>query len=211
MKADRASLLRAHHPRSRELLFLELTCLPTSLSAAMIYARAPPAFQARYFPPTQPRASSPLGTLNPNLSSSTAYLSSSTLQIPSNGYSNGNVPSSWSTSSKRGLSHTASQVSLSSNFSSASTVRPPLRLRVGVTPQMFKAELEWLYTGEGMGEVVEWLNDREGRGPGGGQGLGLGLDGDSPGEWGKIEGPGGMGGKTERLRNVSLFAGTLRL
>jgi len=56
-----------------------------------------------------------------------------------------------------------------------------------------------------MGEVVEWLNDREGRAPGGGGGglgLGLGLDGDG-GEWGKIEGPGGVGSKTERLRNVS--------
>ncbi|KAL7416386.1 hypothetical protein BDY24DRAFT_412573 [Mrakia frigida] len=182
---------------------------------AMIYARAPPAFQARYFPPIQPRANSPLGTLNPNvnLSSSSTYLSSSSLQIPSSSSShhhhssNGNgIPSSWS-NNKRGLSQTPSQISLASNFSSTSTIRPPLRLRVGVTPQMFKAELEWLYTGEGMGEVVEWLNDREGRAPGGGGGglgLGLGLEGEG-GEWGRIEGPGGVGSKTERLRNDLVY------
>lgn len=68
---------------------------------------------------------------------------------------------------------------------------------------MFKAELEWLYTGEGMGEMVEWLNDREGRsGLTGGATFGLGLLSETEGEGGRLEGPADV--KRERLRNVRI-------
>lgn len=73
---------------------------------------------------------------------------------------------------------------------------------------MFRAELEWLYAGEGMGEVVEWLNDRETRL---GEVSGLGSYGiGTEGEWGKMEGPNGDA-KGETLRNVSeSFLATMR-
>lgn len=163
---------------------------------AIIYARAPPAFQARYFPPSQLRSPSPLNRSHPNGTSSTAYLSASTV-------SSLRVPSS---------------VSLASTFSaqsSTSTLRPALDIRVDATPQMFKAELEWLYTGEGMGEVVEWLSNSSGARPGeGGAGegaarglFGLGVGLEIPGapdqEVGRIEGPDEK--KLERLRNDLVY------
>jgi hypothetical protein len=46
-----------------------------------------------------------------------------------------------------------------SNF----TVRAPgeniLRLPHGDTPELFQAQLEWLYTGEGFADVVEWISE----------------------------------------------------
>lgn len=84
---------------------------------------------------------------------------------------------------------------------------------------MFKAELEWLYTGEGMGEVVEWLNQSAGArtadgaaaggggGPAGGGLFGLGVGLDVPGatvqEVGRIEGPDDH--KCERLRTDLVY------
>jgi hypothetical protein len=44
-----------------------------------------------------------------------------------------------------------------------------LRLTHGDTPELFSAQLEWLYTGEGFGDVVEWISaDDSGSGPGSG-------------------------------------------
>ncbi|CDZ96290.1 CAP Gly-rich domain [Phaffia rhodozyma] len=104
---------------------------------AIIYARAPPAFQYRYFPRTVDRSSTPGFR-----SSSAAYLA-----LPNS------EPNTIRTTSPLRV---PSQASV---HSTASTYRhTPTRIRVGVTPQMFKAELEWLYTGEGMGDVAEWLN-----------------------------------------------------
>lgn len=37
-----------------------------------------------------------------------------------------------------------------------------LRLGLEDTPELFRAQLEWLYTGEGFGDVVEWISDAEG-------------------------------------------------
>lgn len=47
-------------------------------------------------------------------------------------------------------------------YLSEGTIRAPidpvLRLTHGDTPEMFQAQLEWLYTGEGFGDVVEWIS-----------------------------------------------------
>lgn len=75
-------------------------------------------------------------------------------------------------------------------------------------PEMFRAELQYLYTGEGMGRVVEWLNnDREEVGGGGlgvegnrGGMFGLGTEGRDASDWGKIEGSENR--TNERLRDV---------
>lgn len=45
-----------------------------------------------------------------------------------------------------------------------------MRLAHGDTPELFRAQLEWLYTGEGFGDVVEWISDEDGEGPGDGAG-----------------------------------------
>lgn len=87
---------------------------------------------------------------------------------------------------------------------------------------MFKAELEWLYTGEGMGDVAEWLNqdtslhvhsgiDGNLEAVGGHFGLGLGLELEK-GAVGvddiqKIEGR--ENEKRESLRNVRQVSSTL--
>jgi hypothetical protein len=77
---------------------------------------------------------------------------------------------------------------------------------------MFKSELEFLYSGEGMGEMVEWLNNDKGDGSGGLGGLfGFGIgggDGSGSGsgggaQWGTIEGP--EDGKRERLREDLVY------
>lgn len=36
-----------------------------------------------------------------------------------------------------------------------------MRLTHGDTPEMFQAQLEWLYTGEGFGDVVEWISEED--------------------------------------------------
>ena len=43
-----------------------------------------------------------------------------------------------------------------------------LRLTHGDTPEMFLAQLEWLYTGEGFGDVVEWISQEDDLGAGAG-------------------------------------------
>ena len=42
-----------------------------------------------------------------------------------------------------------------------------LRLTHGDTPELFQAQLEWLYTGEGFGDVVEWISAEDDSGLGG--------------------------------------------
>lgn len=207
----------ATHHRS----LLNQSPLVILVPTAIIYARAPPAFQARYFPAIQPRALSPLPdspsflpseSLNslhaptrPPSSRSRRPSSSHSSHAQNNRHlsphSNPNFLSPYAASSAR---HSASSASLVSVFSTASTLKPPLHLRVEVTPEMFKSELEFLYTGEGMGEMVEWLNNDKGDGVGGGGLFGLGI-GEGPQGQGVgleiIEGP--EDGKRERLRDVS--------
>ena len=57
------------------------------------------------------------------------------------------------------------------SFQSEGTIRASfdtiLRLTHGDTPELFQAQLEWLYTGEGFGDVVEWISAEDDGGLGG--------------------------------------------
>ncbi|PCH39473.1 hypothetical protein WOLCODRAFT_167980 [Wolfiporia cocos MD-104 SS10] len=109
---------------------------------AVVYARAPPSFQQRYFsfkppPPTSPfpYSSSPTGTLP----AQSALSLSLGLDVPA---------VSRSPSPFRGPSP-----SPSANTSAI------LRLPIPINPTLFSNELEYLYTGKGFGEAFEFLFD----------------------------------------------------
>ncbi|KAH8073810.1 hypothetical protein BXZ70DRAFT_1068977 [Cristinia sonorae] len=110
---------------------------------AVVYARAPPSFQARYFsfrppPPTSPNpySSSPTGTL----------------------------PAQSTFSLNLGVDYGAISRS-PSPFHRASSPAPStatgalLRLPTNINPVLFSNELEYLYTGKGFGEAFEFLFD----------------------------------------------------
>ncbi|CAK9782341.1 unnamed protein product [Cutaneotrichosporon oleaginosum] len=127
---------------------------------AIVYVRAPKAFKDRYFitgAKSITLARSPTSLSGP---SSTPYLlsASSARGSPS--------PHIW-----RGA---ASSLSVDTAASDG-TLRAPtvsiagssadgvLRLRHEDAPELFRAQLEWLYTGEGFGDVVEWISgERDG-------------------------------------------------
>ncbi|KAI5996377.1 hypothetical protein EDD15DRAFT_2252195 [Pisolithus albus] len=109
---------------------------------AVVYARAPPSFQARYFslrpvPVTSPTpyASSP--SPSPAPVQSTVSLSA-TLDLPLNS------PSPFRSSSPS---------------PSTPTNAPALRIPINANPALFSNELEYLYTGAGLGEAFEFLFD----------------------------------------------------
>lgn len=137
---------KGEYPSSLKAQLMVLIVGPGSFIplSAIVYARAPPAFLARYFPPSQLRSSSPIGPDCSGQDTWTPFLAPT-----STGSSYLRVPS---------------VVSLATTVSAQSTgtLRPPLQIRVEATPQMFQAELEWLYTGQGLGEVIEWLEQSSG-------------------------------------------------
>ncbi|KAI0349997.1 hypothetical protein OH77DRAFT_1150161 [Trametes cingulata] len=111
---------------------------------AVVYARAPPSFQARYFqfkppPPTSPvpYSSSPTGTLPAQsaLSLSLGVDFSSPSRSPS--------PAPYRTSSPAPSTNTGAL----------------LRLPTNINPTLFSNELEYLYTGKGLGQAFEFLFD----------------------------------------------------
>ncbi|KAI6043873.1 hypothetical protein EDC04DRAFT_2645810 [Pisolithus marmoratus] len=111
---------------------------------AVVYARAPPSFQARYFssrpaPVTSPTPYAP--SPSPVPAQSTASLSA-TLDIPLN-------PPSPSPSPFRS----------SSPSPSTPTNAPILRIPINANSALFSNELEYLYTGAGLGEAFEFLFD----------------------------------------------------
>ncbi|EIW68712.1 hypothetical protein TREMEDRAFT_12167, partial [Tremella mesenterica DSM 1558] len=116
---------------------------------AVIYARAPKAFKEQYF-------------ITRSLTRSPS---------PANGYFlpplfPSSRPSSPPSSFRRPSTIAATQSSLSvASHASDNTLRAPstgpdgiLRLTHGDTPELFQAQLEWIYTGEGFGNVVEWIS-----------------------------------------------------
>ncbi|RXK42234.1 hypothetical protein M231_00592 [Tremella mesenterica] len=143
---------------------------------AVIYARAPKAFKEQYF-------------ITRSLTRSPS---------PANGYFlpplfPSSRPSSPPSSFRRPSTIAATQSSLSvASHASDNTLRAPstgpdgiLRLTHGDTPELFQAQLEWIYTGEGFGNVVEWISAEDETSipvpstssPNPGLGLGLGLGG----------------------------------
>lgn len=86
-------------------------------------------------------------------------------------------------SSYKHLSPLPQSSSLSVNtIQSEGTIHAPregvLRLTHGDTPELFRAQLEWLYTGEGFGDVVEWISAEDDSGLGGSIRDSLGRRGD---------------------------------
>ncbi|KAI0642472.1 hypothetical protein C8Q79DRAFT_213553 [Trametes meyenii] len=111
---------------------------------AVVYARAPPSFQARYFSFKPPPAASPL----PYSSSPTGTLPaqsalSLTLGVDFSSPSRSPSPAPYRTASP------------------APSTNPGalLRLPTNINPTLFSNELEYLYTGKGLGEAFEFLFD----------------------------------------------------
>ncbi|KAK2459858.1 hypothetical protein APHAL10511_008122 [Amanita phalloides] len=98
---------------------------------AIVYARAPPSFQTRYF------------SFKPNPLSSSPYPYPSS---PTPGYAA-------STPSFSDDDRVPSPVPSTAQAQSTS----PLRLRTSINPALFSNELEYLYTGQGFGEAFEFL------------------------------------------------------
>lgn len=108
------------------------TCL------AIVYARAPPSFQSRYFSFRPNPVTSP----TPYSHSPTGYQSQSAFSLP--------LPA--------GLSRSPSPP----RAPSPSTLNPNtslLRISTSINPALFSNELEYLYTGQGFGEAFEFLFD----------------------------------------------------
>ncbi|KAJ3558284.1 hypothetical protein NM688_g1014 [Phlebia brevispora] len=105
---------------------------------AVVYARAPPTFQARYFQFRPPPATSP----GPYSSSPPAQ---SALSLTLGGELNG-------------ISRSPSPFRVASPAPSTSN-GALLRLPTMINPTLFSKELEYLYTGKGFGEAFEFLFD----------------------------------------------------
>ncbi|THH27435.1 hypothetical protein EUX98_g6750 [Antrodiella citrinella] len=110
---------------------------------AIVYARAPPSFQARYFafrppPPTSPNpySSSPIGTLP---AQSTFSLSLGVDYPP--------------------VSRSPSPFNRAASPAPSTGTGALLRLPTSINPVLFSNELEYLYTGKGFGEAFEFLFD----------------------------------------------------
>ncbi|KAF7319186.1 hypothetical protein HMN09_00255100 [Mycena chlorophos] len=98
---------------------------------AIVYARAPPSFQTRYFSfRPQENRGSPLAA------------SAVSLDIPRE--SRSPSPSPWRTASP-----------------APSTIGGVTRLKTAINPALFSNELEYLYTGQGFGEAFEFLFDEQ--------------------------------------------------
>jgi hypothetical protein len=111
---------------------------------AIVYARAPPTFQARYFSFRPAPVSSPLPYYPPN---DTIYGQSAlSLASVQRDHSNQVVVSSRSPSPHRAPSPSPS-----------SGPGGILRLTTSINPTLFSNELEYLYTGKGFGEAFEFL------------------------------------------------------
>ncbi|KAF8155388.1 hypothetical protein B0H34DRAFT_798582 [Crassisporium funariophilum] len=112
---------------------------------AIVYARAPPSFQSRYFsfrphnaPSPHPYSSSPNGTPYP--AESALSLGLDLPRTPSPSYNHR------STSPSNTVAATLNPATL-------------LRLTTSINPALFANELEYLYTGKGFGEAFEFLFD----------------------------------------------------
>ena len=113
----------------------------------MVYARAPPSFQARYFSFRPPPIASPL-----------PFGTSPTPSLP--------MPATSALSFNLGadFSYNASVRSVSpSNFRptspAPSVIGSLTRISLNHNPALFSNELEYLYTGKGFGDAFEFLFD----------------------------------------------------
>ncbi|GJE85692.1 BTB/POZ and CAP-Gly domain-containing protein [Phanerochaete sordida] len=109
---------------------------------AIVYARAPPSFQSRYF---QSRPPPPSQSPYPYSTSPTSLPAQSALSLA---LAHDFGAASRSPSPFRAASPSPSQ-----------TVGGVLRLNAHINPTLFSNELEYLYTGKGLGEAFEFLFD----------------------------------------------------
>ncbi|KAG8759806.1 hypothetical protein FRC12_009688, partial [Ceratobasidium sp. 428] len=112
---------------------------------AIVYARAPPSFQARYFTPRTASSNSPTPYSAQHLLPAQSTLSLSL--PPVDGQPGSRSPSPFG----------APQRTQSPAPSTGNGVL--LRLPLAMNPALFSNELEYLYTGKGMGEAFEFLFD----------------------------------------------------
>ncbi|CAL1699854.1 unnamed protein product [Somion occarium] len=109
---------------------------------AIVYARAPPSFQARYFSFRPPPATSPV-----------PYSSSPTGTLPAQSALSLTLGVDFGAISRSPSPFRASSPSPSTNTGAL------LRLPTSINPALFSNELEYLYTGKGFGEAFEFLFD----------------------------------------------------
>ncbi|KAJ4490325.1 hypothetical protein J3R30DRAFT_3278147 [Lentinula aciculospora] len=117
---------------------------------AIVYARAPPSFQSRYFQFRPNLATSPSPTQSPIPGTSALSLNL--------GFEEGLLQVSQ-------LSRSPSPSSRNSPVPSTTTTKDGVvvtRLHTTITPALFSNELEYLYTGQGFGEAFEFLFDSTG-------------------------------------------------
>ncbi|KIK68207.1 hypothetical protein GYMLUDRAFT_68088 [Collybiopsis luxurians FD-317 M1] len=143
---------------------------------AIVYARAPPSFQSRYFQFRPSNAST--GALSPSPTHSPARTPTPTL--PGNSALSLNLGGPGLGLDMQ-LSRSPSPLRATSRTNGGSPVPsmtangvPITRLQTSITPALFSNELEYLYTGQGFGEAFEFLFDDNG----GELGLGAGDLGD---------------------------------
>lgn len=103
---------------------------------AIVYARAPPSFQTRYFSFRPNPTSSPLP-----YSAQGSYLSLEGVDY------------------RRTPSPTFASARATSPSPSTNTTNGILRIQTAINPTLFSNELEYLYTGQGFGEAFEFLFD----------------------------------------------------
>nr|XP_018265781.1 uncharacterized protein I303_02155 [Kwoniella dejecticola CBS 10117]OBR87939.1 hypothetical protein I303_02155 [Kwoniella dejecticola CBS 10117] len=110
---------------------------------AIIYARAPKVFKDRYFQSTAKSAQN-LRLPSPALP----------LVLPNSSYDadqHFDLPGDWATSR-------TSLLTLDSGVRKRNTEINALKLLDDETPELFKTQLEWLYTSDGFGDVVQWMD-----------------------------------------------------
>lgn len=112
------------------------------LLTAIVYARAPPSFQARYFSFRPPPATSPA-----------PYSSSPTGTLPNQSAVSLTLPVDFTSISRSPSPFRAPSPSPST------TPGGLLRLNTTISPALFSNELEYLYTGKGFGDAFEFLFD----------------------------------------------------
>ncbi|KAI1785245.1 hypothetical protein LXA43DRAFT_1117799 [Ganoderma leucocontextum] len=112
---------------------------------AVVYARAPPSFQARYFSFKPPPPTSPI-----------PYSASPTGTLPAHSALSLNLAPDYSSPSR---SPSPSPYRPSSPSPSTNNPGALLRLPTNINPALFSKELEYLYTGKGLGHYFEFLFD----------------------------------------------------
>ncbi|KAL4249775.1 hypothetical protein ABKN59_007599 [Abortiporus biennis] len=113
---------------------------------AVVYARAPPTFQARYFSSKGPSATSPV-----------PYSSSPTGTLPAQSTFSLSLAADYPNAS--GISRSPSPYAGRASPSPSASIGGLLRIPIAINPTLFQNELEYLYTGKGFGEAFEFLFD----------------------------------------------------